>query len=130
MTHSINNPCGISDKYRERYGEVWANLDFEIAEKISEEVFKTDPMNCLIGRLNIANQNIHMYYKDLIVYAKELDKQANNVYMQRPGKEETFSIEIKGRTFIIRKHEIGKLAQTINDALLVSLRSYELGLYL
>lgn len=87
-------------------------------------------MNCLIGRLNIANQNIHMYYKDLIVYAKELDKQANNVYMQRPGKEETFPIEIKGRTFIIRKHEIGKLAQTINDALLVSLRSYELGLYL
>jgi hypothetical protein len=50
--------------------------------------------------------------------------------MQRPGKEETFPIEIKGRTFIIRKHEIGKLAQTINDALLVSLRSYELGLYL
>ena len=71
-----------------------------------------------------------MYYKDLIVYAKELDKQSNNVYMQRPGKEETFPIEIKGRTFIIRKHEIGKLAQTINDALLVSLRSYELGLYL
>jgi hypothetical protein len=105
-----------------------ANFIFE--NKISAENFKTDPMNCLIGRLNIANQNIHMYYKDLIVYAKELDKQSNNVYMQRPGKEETFPIEIKGRTFIIRKHEIGKLAQTINDALLVSLRGYELGLYL
>jgi hypothetical protein len=71
-----------------------------------------------------------MYYKDLIAYAKELDKQSNNVYSQRLAKEETFPIEIKGRVFIIRKHELGKLAQTVNDALLISLRSYELGLYL
>ena len=130
MTKSINQPWAISSGHQVRYGQLWTDLDFIFENKISAENFKTDPMNCLIGRLNIANQNIHMYYKDLIVYAKELDKQANNVYMQRPGKEETFPIEIKGRTFIIRKHEIGKLAQTINDALLVSLRSYELGLYL
>lgn len=130
MTKSINQPWAISYEHQTRYGQLWADLDFIFENKISAENFKTDPMNCLIGRLSIANQNIRMYYKDLILYAKELDKQSGHVYMQRPGNEDTFPIEIKGRTFIIRKHEIGKLAQTINDALLVSLRSYELGLYL
>lgn len=92
MTKSINQPWAISSAHQTRYGQLWTDLDFIFENKISAENFKTDPMNCLIGRLNIANQNIHMYYKDLIVYAKELDKQSNNVYMQRPGKEETFPI--------------------------------------
>lgn len=130
MTKSINQPWAISPGHLARYGQLWADIDFIFEDKISAENFRMDPMNCLIGKLNIANQNIHMYYKDLIAYAKELDKQSNNVYSQRPAKEETFPIEIKGRVFIIRKHELGKLAQTVNDALLISLRSYELGLYL
>jgi len=130
MTKSINQPWAISSGHLARYGQLWADIDFIFEDKISAENFRMDPMNCLIGKLNIANQNIHMYYKDLIAYAKELDKQSNNVYSQRPAKEETFPIEIKGRVFIIRKHELGKLAQTVNDALLISLRSYELGLYL
>tara|TARA_R110000868_G_scaffold44694_3_gene148996 strand:+ start:2350 stop:2742 length:393 start_codon:yes stop_codon:yes gene_type:complete len=130
MTKSINQPWAISSGHQARYGQLWADIDFIFEDKISAENFRVDPMNCLIGKLTIANQNIHMYYKDLIAYAKELDKQSNNVYSQRPAKEETFPIEIKGRVFIIRKHELGKLAQTVSDALLISLRSYELGLYL
>ena len=130
MTKSINQPWAISSEHQARYGQLWADIDFIFEDKISAENFRVDPMNCLIGKLTIANQNIHMYYKDLIAYAKELDKQSNNVYSQRPAKEETFPIEIKGRVFIIRKHELGKLAQTVSDALLISLRSYELGLYL
>jgi len=130
MTNSINQPWAISEKYVNRYGETWANLDFIFETKISAENFKTDPMNCTIGYLNIFNQKIYMRYKDLIAYSKSVNTYAENVYANRLGKEETFPVDVKGQTMVLRKHEIGKLAQTLSDALDVSLRSYELGLYL
>ena len=130
MTNSINQPWAISDEFRTRYGNTWADLDFVVESKISAENFKTDPMNVTIGQLNIFNQHIKMRYKDLIAYAKSVSTLAGNVYANKPGKEATFPIEVKGRTLVLRKHEIGKLAQTLSDALDVSMRSYELGLYL
>lgn len=130
MTNSINQPWAISEKYINRYGETWANLDFIIESKISAENFKTDPMNCTIGYLNIFNQHIQMRYKDLIAYSKSVSTAAANVYASKPGKDETFPIDVKGRTLVLRKHEIGKLSQTLSDALDVTLRRYELGLYL
>jgi len=130
MTNSINQPWAISEKYVNRYGETWANLDFIFETKISAENFKTDPMNCTIGYLNIFNQKIYMRYKDLIAYSKSVNTYAENVYANRQGKEETFPVDVKGQTMVLRKHEIGKLAQTLSDALDVSLRRYELGLYL
>jgi hypothetical protein len=130
MTNSINQPWAISEKYVNRYGETWANLDFIFETKISAENFKTDPMNCTIGYLNIFNQKIYMRYKDLIAYSKSVNTYAENVYANRPGKEETFPVDVKGQTMVLRKHEIGKLAQTLSDALDISLRRYELGLYL
>jgi len=130
MTNSINQPWAISEKYVNRYGETWANLDFIFETKISAENFKTDPMNCTIGYLNIFNQKIYMRYKDLIAYSKSVNTYAENVYANRLGKEETFPVDVKGQTMVLRKHEIGKLAQTLSDALDVSLRRYELGLYL
>ena len=130
MTNSINQPWAISDDFRTRYGNTWADLDFVVEAKISAENFKTDPMNCTIGHLSIFNQKIYMRYKDLISYEKSVSTLAGNVYANRPGKEATFPVDVKGRTLVLRKHEIGKLAQTLSDALEVSMRSYELGLYL
>lgn len=130
MTNSINQPWAISEKYINRYGETWANLDFVMQPKISAENFKTDPMNCEIGELMIFNQRIKMRYKDLILYSKSVNTIAENVYANKPGKEATFPVDVKGQTFVLRKHEIGKLAQTLSDALDVSMRNYELGLYL
>ena len=129
MTHSINNPCGISDKYRERYGEVWANLDFEVAEKISEEVFKTDPMNTLIGELCIYNQRIKMTYKDLINYSKSLNILMNEAYVGGT-KTDMFDVRVKSQTFTLQRHELRKLSETLMDASSAALRAYELGLYL
>jgi hypothetical protein len=130
MTNSINQPWAISDDFRTRYGNTWADLDFVVEAKISAENFKTDPMNCTIGHLSIFNQKIYMRYIDLISYSKSVSTLAGNVYANRPGKEATFPVDVKGRTLVLRKHEIGKLAQTLSDALEVSMRSYELGLYL
>jgi len=130
MTNSINQPWAISENHVNRYGETWANLDFIIETKISAENFKTDPMNCTIGHLNIFNQQIHMRYKDLIAYSKSVSTAAANVYASKPNKNDTFPIDVKGRTLVLRKHEIGKLSQTLSDALDIAIRRYELGLYL
>lgn len=130
MTNSINQPWAISDEYKMRYGATWADLDFVFEAKISADNFKTDPMNCLIGHLQIFQQQINMTYKDLISYSKSVSTLAGTVYANRPRKEDTFPVIVKGRTLVLRKHEIGKLAQTLSDALDVAMRKYELGLYL
>lgn len=130
MTTSINQPWSISDKFRNRYGNTWADLDFTFEPKISAENFKTDPMNCLMGQLHICNQTVKVYYKDLIIYAKQLTNFMVNMYGMKPKKEDVFAVDFKGRTFMLTKHEVAKFAQTISDALDTSIRSYELGLYL
>ena len=130
MTRSINQPWAISEKYINRYGSIWANLDFIFEEKISAENFKTDPMNCTIGQLNIAGHQLKMRYKDLISYSKSINTLTNNINGSRVSKTDQFTIDIKGRAILLTKHEISKLNETINDALDVALRSYELGLYL
>jgi len=130
MTYSINQPWAISEKYANRYGATWTNLDFIFEDKISAENFKTDPMNCAIGQLRVAGLHINMRYKDLISYSKSFETLISNIYGNRVSKTESFPVEIKGRTVMLVKHEIAKLNETINDELTVSLRSYELGLYL
>ena len=127
---SINQPWAISDKYAQRYGDLWTNLDFVFNEKISADNFKTDPMNTEIGDLKIAGQSIKMRYKDLLSYSKQLDTYATNVYGSRAKKTDAFPIEIKGRSFNMVKHEIGKLSETLNEAAKSSLHAYEIGLYL
>jgi hypothetical protein len=130
MTNSINQPWAISDEFRTRYGNTWADLDFVVESKISAENFKTDPMNCTIGTLHIAGQKISMRYKDLISYAKQINTYTINMYASKPKKMDQFSIDIKGRTMSLAKHEVAKLSETLSDALDVSMRNYELGLYL
>lgn len=127
---SINHPWAISDKFKQRYGDVWTNLDFVFENKISEENFKTDPMNVTIGTLNIANQTIPMRYKDLISYAKSLQTYTANMYAERVSKEEVMSISIKGREFGLKRHEVSRLSETISEAQETAMRAYELGLYL
>jgi len=130
MTNSINQPWAISDKFIARYGETWANMDFEIESKISEKNFKSEPMECLIGHLVVCNQKIAMRYKDLIAYSKAVSTTSNTVYANKVNKHDAFAIDIKDRSFNLRKHEIGKLNQTLADALHCAMRGYELGLYL
>ena len=127
---SINNPWGISEKYAQRYGALWTNLDFVFNEKISAENFKSDPLNTEIGDLSISGQLIRMRYKDLLSYSKQLNTYATNVYASRPKREDIFTVEIKGRNFDLRKHEIGKLAETLSEAADCSIHAYAIGLYL
>ena len=130
MLKSINQPWAISEKFKQRYGDAWANMDFVFEDKISAENFKTDPMNCTIGTLTASGQTIKMRYKDLISYAKNLDNFTANMYASRPSKNDVFAVDIKGRTLMLAKHEVAKLNETLTDAIDVTIRNYELGLYL
>jgi hypothetical protein len=129
MTRSINTPWAISEKYQKRYGNVWTNLDFVFAEKISEEIFKTDPMNTNIGELCIYNQKLQLTYKDLINYSKFVQTAMDEAYVSGT-KSDTYDVRIKSQTFTLQRHELRKLAETLNEALISSVRAYELGLYL
>ena len=130
MTTSINQPWAVTDKFRQRYGAVWADMDFVFHSKISEEAFQTDPLNTSMGELQIAGQRIPMRYKDLLSYAKSLDTLSTNLYSERVGKTETFEVSVKGREFQLNRIEIGKLAQTVSEASTSAMRAYEVGLFL
>lgn len=130
MTHSINQPWAVSDNFRKRYGNTWADLDFVFNNKISAEVFKEDPMNTEIGQLEIFNQKIILRYKDLIKLSKSLSEMYARVVSEKPSKDFAYTVEIKSFSFSLCKHEIGRLSETISEALTSTIRSYELGLYI
>lgn len=129
MNGSINHPWAISDKFRRRYGETWANLDFVFLEKISKDLFKTDPMNTTIGHLHIFNQQIKLVYKDLITYSKYVRNMSDESYSSKL-KNLTYEVRIKFQNFSLSRIELSKLADTLEEALASTMRGYELGLYL
>lgn len=130
MTHSINQPWAVSDNFRNRYGDTWADIDFIFNAKISADLFREDPMNTRIGKLQICKQNIELYFKDLLTYEKIIQEKYDILISEKANKIDVFHIEIKSFAFSLKRHEIGRLAETLHEAHQVSLRSYELGLYL
>jgi hypothetical protein len=126
---SINTPWAISDKYQERYGEIWANLDFVFEDKISKDSFHTDPMNTLIGQLHVYRQKIKMNYKDLLNYSKSVKIMSDESYSMK-DKNIMYDVRIKSQNFSLKRHELAKLSETLSEAASSALRAYELGLYL
>ena len=124
---SINHPWAISDKVRNRFGDVWSDLDFVFNERIQEDSFKSDPMNTEIGYVSIFNQKISMLYKDLIAYAKTVKSAADEAYTYG-SKADLHEVGIKSQTFTLKPHELLKLSETLNEAASSTVRSYELGL--
>jgi hypothetical protein len=129
MIKSINHPWAISDKFRSRYGEVWSNLDFVFLDKISKDLFKNDPMNLLIGYLYVNNQQIKMTYKDLLNYSKSIRTASNEAYLSGT-KTEKYDVKVRSQNFSLQRHELGRLADTLDEATVSVIRAYELGLYL
>jgi hypothetical protein len=127
ITSSINQSWAVSDKIRNRYGNTWADIDFLINTKISTEVFQEDPMTVTVGILHAAGSKIKFSYKDLISYAKSVSELAA-AYTKY--KTDTFTVDIKTYTLSLSAHEITRVSETLNDALVTIKRKYELGLYL
>ena len=128
MTNSINHPWGISEKMRERMGKTWADMDFEINDRLSQHNMRENLMDQNVGNLYISNLNFKMKYKDLVSFSKKLKRHVNNTY--RSSIEEKFPIEIKSKVLLLNKKEIERLEETINITSKTLMRKYELGLYL
>jgi hypothetical protein len=127
-TNSVNQPWAISDKIRNRYGATWADIDFTFNEKISQEVFREDPMNTPMGTLEVAGAKIKFKYKDLIAYTKSVAEQAVTYSRDKSGTRYPF--EFKSATVQLTSHELTRVAETLHDAMTTTTRAYELGLYL
>ena len=130
MNKSVNNPWAISDKFKERYGKIWSEMDFELNPKISSYQFRNDPLNTIVGELKICGKTIPMKYKQLLSAVSTSSDQAKAVYFEKAKKWETFSIIISNQELYLKKHEVGKLAETLEDTAEIIVKTYELGLYL
>jgi hypothetical protein len=69
-----------------------------------------------------------MTYKDLINYSKSVRIACNEAYVSKTPVVN--NIRIKSNTFTLQRHELSKLADTLEEASESALRAYELGLYL
>jgi len=127
--NSINHAWGISDKFKNRYGKIWSEMDFEVA-KISNFHFKQDPMNTIVGTMFLCGQQITMKYKHLIASANSMQEYAQAAYFEKAEKDTRFEIEFSNKPFILKKHEIGRLSQTLNDSLYTVNVGYQIGSYL
>jgi hypothetical protein len=130
MTGSINQPWAISEKFANKYGKTWSNLDFIIEQNISNEQFKTDPMNVMVGSLKVAGREIHMKYKNLISESLKMQQLRDAAYVSTAGKDQKYAVTVAGSEFQLKKHEIGKLSATLDIALTTVQRGYAVGRYL
>lgn len=128
MVKSVNHSWGVSSKFRQRFGDTWADIDFYFADKISEDRFCNDPMNCLVGTLHVARQDFKFTYKDLLSYNSEVTSISKKAYMSKVN--EALPVDIKSKIILLNKSELNRLRETLSDALTSVQRGYELGLYL
>lgn len=128
MKSSVNQPWGISEKHVSRYGKTWATTDF-LLNTLNAEQFKNDPLNTNVGTLRLGDRNIHMKYKNLISEASRVSQLASAAYMNKMDKDQKYSVEVAGKDFSLVRHEITRLAETLDDALVTIQRQYQLNIW-
>lgn len=122
----INNSIAISDKYRSKYGNLWANIDFDM--KFNSTSFRNDPINTTVGTLHIDGKDIKMSLKYLLELSTLTDQ-----YMllnKKTDSDTLIDIRVSTYTLNLKKHELSRLNETLADAKLSINRSYELATYL
>ena len=128
MLKTVNQSWSISEKFRDRFGSTWADMDFFFKDKVYAETFKDDPMNTEVGKLQLAGMSIPFKFKDLLSHSKVAAKAGMLSY--KADISEKFEIDIKSKIHLLNKQEINRLRETLDDAIVTVQRSYELGLYL
>lgn len=128
MLKSVNHSWGITPKFRQKYGDTWADIDFYFEDKVSSDRFRTDPLNCVVGTLHVSKQNFKFTYKDLISHTSGVSNAIKKTYITESGSVIPF--DIKSKTVLLSRSESNRLSATLNDALTTVQRAYELGLYL
>ena len=129
--NSINQPWAISEKHRERYGNIWSEMDFKVNNKLTSHTFRNDPMNAEVGVLELAGQKMKLKYRTLLSYANTVAELSKAAYFEKGiSKHDKFVVSLGTKEFYLQKHEIGKLAETLVESADCISKSYQLGLYL
>ena len=130
ITRTINQSWAIPEKFIERYGKTWAELDFEINPKLSNYAFRNDPLNTVVGVLLICGKRIPLKYKQLVKSVTVIDQYISDLHFNKVKKDETVAVNLFNNTFYLKRHEITKLSETITDSCDTIMKSYRLGIYL
>ena len=87
---------------------------------ITEELYRTNMrLNQVLTNALKNNTNT----KSIEVHTELINKAITDL-------SEKFEVDIKNKTFLLNRQEIGRLRETLDDTLATIQRSYELGLYL
>jgi hypothetical protein len=124
--NSVNQPWAISDKYREKYGNTWAEIDFEFKD-ILEKNFLENPQSTVIGTLIVAGQREEVTMRDLS-FMQTVLKTSIAEAVQLPMNEH--EIKLKSKYVRLNVTELNRLYETIEDTITSIQRKYQLGLYL
>lgn len=124
--NSVNQPWAISDKYREKYGNTWAEIDFEFKD-ILEKNFLENPQSTVIGTLIVAGQREEVTMRDLS-FMQTVLKTSIVEAVQLPMNEH--EIKLKSKYVRLNVTELNRLYETIEDTITSIQRKYQLGLYL
>ena len=127
--NSINHPWGISEKFKTRYGQTWADMDFKVA-KIYNYHFRNNPLDTVVGTLHVANKELKLTYKQLLSASKNVSETLKGVYFERVDKHTTINITVNNIPLYLKKHELARLSETLADSIGCIDKSYQLGLYL
>jgi hypothetical protein len=130
MTNTVNQSWAIPEKFINRYGKIWAELDFEINPKLSNYAFRNDPLNTIVGTLLICQKRIPLKYKQLVKSLNVIDQYISDIHFNKVNKTATTAVKVFNNTFYLKKHEITKLYETITDSCDTIMKSYQLGTYL
>jgi hypothetical protein len=124
--NSVNQPWAISDKYREKYGNTWAEIDFEFKD-ILEKNFLENPQSTVIGTLIVAGQREEVTMRDLS-FMQTVLKTSIAEAVQLPMNEH--EVKLKSKYVRLNVTELNRLYETIEDTITSIQRKYQLGLYL
>ncbi len=124
--NSVNQPWAISDKHRARYGNTWADMDFEV-KQLPAQAFQDNPMSVVIGTLIVAGRKVDVTLTDLTNVQTFLESVIAQIYS---SEATTHEVRIKSTYVHLNVTEINRLIETINDSITTVTRKYQLGLYL
>lgn len=127
---TINQSWNIPDSVRQRQGDIWADIDFEINPKFSTYSFKNDPLNTKVGRILVCGKKIIVTYKELLRANSSIEQQLVDIFFKKLSKEEQIEVSMLNNTLYLRKNELRRLSETLDDSITTIQRSYKIGLYL
>jgi len=130
IVKTINQSWAIPNSMIERYGKNWATIDFEINPKLSNYLFRNDPLNITVGQICLCNKKLDASLKQLRSLKTMLEHTLVDIQLLHSDKSKEIEVMILNKPFYLKSREITRLYETINDSIDTIQKSYKIGLYL